>query len=953
MLTSFFCEKAWRFVFFYVSLRAETNERIKSKVMRTILAMLIALLTPLYAIGQTTAEKHYTEDNPLVYEDAWDLWPYVFLNDHGEPEGFNVDMLTELFRELNIPFVIKLKPTMEALEDLRAGRSDLMMRLAATFHDDYAYYGKEAVQLFTHSVVSPKSKPMSIRTIVDLGGHKVIVHTGSLSHRKLIDGGWGENVLPFDDMKEAIQKVSSENDGLIVWNTLSLKWLMKKFQTENLQITPLDIPHGEYKFMSKDTVLLHKLDSAYAVLCAKDRIQPIQNKWFYPERVDSGIPGWVKYVVAVIALVVFMLAYYVVVLHLRERRMSKLIEKHNKRLALILQMTKVRVWIWDVLRQKVIWMNAEGEMEREEHLLSEYEREYTPESFGQMREQMRLIVDGSKSSCVHELFGAGPQQGRAYILTLSVFRRSRRGKPLMLVGMMDDQTDRLVAQRKAKDNMLRYQSIFSTSMIDMTYYNPDGILTNINEKACQTFNCKREDILAEGVPFTNALEDSSLTVDKFEGCYTTHIITAANNKNMSKSIHVPDKRYYEQQLIPVRDVDNRLLGIFGSGRDVSEFVKSYHQMRMSVEELKTAAHNVTEYMSNINFALHVGGVRLADYSPDTHILIIYKEMNAIQLSVKQSRCLSLVDESSKRLAKRLMNSMDMRSDTSIDAEIRTVVRIPGNQVLSLQFHLLPVTDERGVVRNYFGLCRDVSQEKATEEKLEREKTKAQEVESVKNAFLRNMSHEIRTPIATVVGFAQLFVEDHDPADEDGFIEEIKKNANYLLSLVNDILFLSRLDAHMIEFKKAPIDFAYTFEGHCQMGWAKLMKPEVQYVVENPYEHLMVEIDDSNVGHIIEQVAANAARFTDSGTVRARYDYIGGKLLITIDDTGSGISEDQQKSVFERFSTSGNENGTGLGLPICKELAEQMGGSIFINSAVGKGTTVWISLPCEATLIEKK
>ena len=85
--------------------------------MRTIMAMLIALLAPLYAIGQTTAEKHYTEDNPLVYEDAWDLWPYVFLNDHGEPGGFNVDMLTELFRELNIPFVIKLKPTMEALED--------------------------------------------------------------------------------------------------------------------------------------------------------------------------------------------------------------------------------------------------------------------------------------------------------------------------------------------------------------------------------------------------------------------------------------------------------------------------------------------------------------------------------------------------------------------------------------------------------------------------------------------------------------------------------------------------------------------------------------------------------------------------------------------------------------------------------------------------------------------
>jgi len=921
--------------------------------MRAIVAILIALLTPLYAIGQTTAEKHYTEENPLVYEDAWDLWPYVFLNEHGEPEGFNVDMLKELFRVLNIPFEIKLKSTADALEDLRAGRSDLMMRLGATFHDDYAYYGKEVVQLFTHSVVSPKSKPLSVRTMDDLGGHQVIVHSGSLSHRRLVEGGWGKNVVPYDDMKEAIQKVSTEDEGLIVWNTMSLKWLMKKFQTDNLQITPLDVQHGEYKFYSMDTVLLHKLDSAYAILCSTDRILPIQNKWFYPERVDTGVPGWVKYVVTIIGLLVFLLAYYVIVLHLRERKMSHLIEKHNKRMALTLRMTKVRVWLWDVVRQKVIWMNADGEMEKEEHLLSEYERDYTPESFGQMKEVMRQMIDGSKSNIVQELIGAGRQRGREYVLTLSVFRRSKRGRPLMLVGMLDDQTERLIAQRKAKDNMLRYQSIFSTSMVDMTYYNPDGFLSDINEKACQTFNCSREDMLAERPPFYYALEDNSLTIEQFEGSYTTHIIQAVGNENMSKSINVSNKIYYEQQLLPIRDANNRLLGIFGSGRDVSEFVNSYHQLCKKIDQLKSAARDVTEYMGNINFALHVGGGRLADYSPDTHILTIYKEMNVIQLSLTQSRCLSLVDDSSKRLAMRFMNSMDMRSDDSIDAEIKTVVRIPGNQVLSLQFHLLPVFGERGMVNHYFGLCRDVSQQKATEERLEREKSKAQEVENVKNVFLRNMSHEIRTPIATVVGFARLFMEEHNPADEEGFIEEIKKNANYLLSLVNDVLFLSRLDAHMIDFNKAPIDLAYTFEGHCQMGWAKLMNSNVKYVVENPYEHLMVEIDDSNVGRVIEQLAANAARCTDSGTVRARYDYIGGKLLITVDDTGCGVAAERQESVFERFSMSGDDRGTGLGMPICKELTEQMGGSVYINSAAGKGTTVWVVLPCKATLIKKK
>ena len=227
------------------------------------------------------------------------------------------------------------------------------------------------------------------------------------------------------------------------------------------------------------------------------------------------------------------------------------------------------------------------------------------------------------------------------------------------------------------------------------------------------------------------------------------------------------------------------------------------------------------------------------------------------------------------------------------------------------------------------------------------------MENIKNVFLRNMSHEIRTPITTVVGFAELFAQEHDPADEDSFIAEIKYNASYLLKLVNDILFLSRLDAHMLEFTKSPIDFAFTFEGHCQMGWAKHTKPGVKYIVENPYEHLVVDIDDSNVGHIIEQTSENAARYTESGYVRTRYDYIGDKLVITIDDTGAGIDTKKQKHLFERFNTHTNQSGTGLGMPICMELAQQMGGAIHVNSAPGRGTTVWIVIPCKATLIEKK
>lgn len=926
---------------------------MKTRLTLALLLLAATCVSSLCATGGYSASRQYTKENPLVYEDAWDLWPYVFLNEHGEPDGFNIDMLKKIFKELNIPYIIKLKPTREALVDLKDGHSDLMLGMAAPFHDEYASYGREVIQVFTHSVVSPKSEPVIIKTLDDLSRNKVILHNGSFSHHMMKDHGWSANCLPYDDMKEAIQKVSSENQGLIVWNTLSLKWLMQKFQTTNLQITPIDIPYGEYRFMSNDSILLHKVDSTYARLCAMDQMQPILNKWFFPERVDSGIPEWVSYVAAIICLLVFLMVYSVFLLRARENRMRKLITMHNRRLTLILRTSEINVWLYDVQQHTFATMNENGEVDKRQYSVAEFGKSYDPQSFQEFINILQQISNGETENSMSKLTSVESENQRQYIITLSVFRRSKRGKPTMIVGMMDDQTERLQNQQKSKDNMLRYQSIFSTAMVDMTYYNAEGILTDINQKACQTMHCSREELLAEHVPFYYALEDENIDVLSFESSYTTHILKSRSKTHLADSIKLPHDLYYEQLLIPVYDAKGRFLGIFGSGRDVSEFVNSYHQVKKSIEQLTSAAQDVTEYINNINYALHVGGIRLTSYSPITHQLTIYEEMNKVQLRLTQSRCLSLTAPSDKRKSSKLLDSMDFRTSDDIDADIVTTIRTMGDKKLTLQFHFVPIYDNNGDINEYIGLCRDISQEKTTETELEQKKAKAQEVENVKNVFLRNMSHEIRTPITTVVGFAELFAEEHEQEDEDGFIDEIKNNANYLLKLVNDILFLSRLDAHMVEFNKSPIDFAYSFEGHCQMGWSKHTKPGVNYMTENPYEHLIVDIDESNVGHIIERLTENAAIFTESGTVRTRYDYIGDRLLITIDDTGRGINAKQQKKLFERFDGSLASNSSGLGLIICHELVHQMGGSIDINSGEGCGTTVWVSIPCTATLIEKK
>ena len=159
---------------------------------------------------------------------------------------------------------------------------------------------------------------------------------------------------------------------------------------------------------------------------------------------------------------------------------------------------------------------------------------------------------------------------------------------------------------------------------------------------------------------------------------------------------------------------------------------------------------------------------------------------------------------------------------------------------------------------------------------------------------------------------------------------------------------------MIECTKEYIDFAQIFESHCQVGWSGI-NPNVKATIENPYEHLVVNIDHANVGKVIQKLCIHAVNFTHEGSIRAKYDYRHGELTICIEDTGVGIDEQTLPRVFERFvrNKKGELCGTGLDLPIVKALVELMGGSIEFQSALDRGTTAWVSIPCIAKTLEKR
>ena len=893
-----------------------------------------------------TTARIYDEEHPLIYEDAWDLWPYSFVNDIGEPTGYNIDLLKLIFKELNIPYKIKLKPTQDALNDLKAGRADLMCGMDAHFHNEYAQYGKSVIQIFTHSIVHRKDEPVLVKSVDDLAKHRVIVHGGSFSHHLMEERGWGKNAIPYNDMQEALQYVHNHKGSQIAWNTLSLKWLLHKFNYDELELTPVNIPHGEYKFMSNDERLLEQVDSVFAKLNSEDRLHPIQNKWFYPEHKETGIPSWVWYVVAALLTIIILFLIYYIFSRFYERRMTKNLRRTNNRLSLILNTSKVHIWLYDITTKTLTSISQEGK-KSSIPLSPDFIHFYLiPEDFERLCILFDELAVQKKEQETMEFHAIKKDDKTAHIFSVdfSVMKRDKNGNPIVLIGATTNITEARQRQQQQKDTMLRYQHIFNSAMVDTVSYDENGFIDDMNDKAAKGIGGDIQRIIDSHISVQNVIGDPNLSLDDLDYTYLTQIYKSPDDKRTLNQYLGRDELYYELQLVPVRDDEGKLLGIYGTGRDVTELAKSYSSLQKKIIKLQEATDELQDYMRNIDYVMKNGGLRIVEYSPETHMLTVYSKIEHVQYRLTQTRLISLTAEESKKTIQRIMNTMDSRTQQSVKIVVKSTIRTKGGKPLYLTFSFVPVTDANGYITNYFGMCRDISDIKATEEQLALETKKAQEVEEVKNAFLHNMCHEIRTPLNSVVGFAELIEQSQNSEDEHFYIEEIKKSSRILLTLVNNILFLSRLDAGMIKFRPEPVDFASFFKERCQAAWKYCQQPGVKYTIDTPYEDLTLDIDQTNTGFIIDQIITNAAQHTSSGYVRARFDYNSEDLTVAVQDTGCGIPSDQTERVFERFVTTKN-NSSGLGLPICQEVVKLMGGRIHLRSEVGKGTIVWVIIPC--------
>ena len=495
--------------------------------------------------------------------------------------------------------------------------------------------------------------------------------------------------------------------------------------------------------------------------------------------------------------------------------------------------------------------------------------------------------------------------------------------------------------RLALDNSEKIlRNIYKNLPAGVELYDKDGYLVDINDKELEIFGWSDKNEALRVNLFDNpnipsevkeklrAKEDVDFSID-----YDFSKISQYVNTRRNGIINLTTK------VTALYDSQNQFINYLFINIDTTETTNAYTK----IQEFENLFLLIGDY-AKVGFA-HFNVLTRDGYAQDTWYRNL-GEKEGIPMPQVIGVYAHVVPED-QAVLKNFVGEVKTGKATSLRKEVR-VCRENGKYTwTSINVMVRDYRPQDGIIEmlciNY-----DITPLKETEQKLIIARDKAEELDRLKSAFLANMSHEIRTPLNAIVGFSSLLAETDSRNERQEYIKIVQENNELLLQLISDILDLSKIEAGTFNFVYTNVDVNETCAEIIKSMSMKVSKG-VELIFEEPFPECYIYTDKNRFTQVISNFINNALKFTQQGCITLGYEQVSHqKIKFYVRDTGMGIPEEKQKSVFERFVKLNTfVQGTGLGLSICKSIVSQMGGEIGVDSTEGIGSCFWFTHPYHA------
>ncbi len=912
--------------------------------MKRILFILIALQTTIVPLLAQSLSEKYNKERPVVVVCDWDKPPYEFLDDKGMPAGSNIDVLNAVMEKLNLPVKYVMKEWSIALKNFERGDADIILANARRYRKGH-YAISENIVNYNRIRVAMHSDSIGMVTLKQLEREGAVFKPGDYSAYYFQDGDTiNTSFMEFQSPKTALTGLINGDYKYYVWGEAPLKWKIKELQLEGIILNDVSIPISEIHIIGHDKDLIERMDDQYSRLKQSGVIAQLQDKWLHPERVKDESTPILLYIGLGTLILIALFYLFIRLAKAHVKSATRQSTELNDMMYKALHMGNFNVMEYDIKNDRMT--NRYGNILPKAGMsLAEYTRRMHPDQQAEFTQKMKRLIEGRERHFeLNKRWNKGTDDAPDWLNFQghAISELAADGHPEYIVNAIHDVTQDMEEDKAGRELVRKYERLSNIPFIAMSFYSKEGWLMDLNDSMKEL--CGMDD------PETKRFWES---VCMFDVPLFRNVYSPDNRNDLLVCQHMdyPEMgidRYIEFNILPLFNADGEIANYFITTLDVTDDRTRDHLKHLQDKDIQLMQAEIENRKQRLNYLLKNSQRFLWHSDIENRMLYFYRQLGEPEISMDFDTYLSYLAEEDRHRTLEILNSQEMLNNDFHGDIYHFNHSTTGPEEGWFEISGKPIRNKDGKVTGHFGVSIDITNFMKARKELEIVTKQASESVRMKSGFMASMTHELRTPLNAIVGFTSVLSAFADSPERAEYVRIIRNSSDMLQRLINDIIDASSLTDGVISIKPEQVDFARLFDDICFTLQQRIEKPEVQFWKDNPYKSFVTTIDPGRIQQVLTNFLTNAVKFTKEGHIRLGYRYQNDGLYLFCEDTGAGIPKDKQQIVFNRFVKLDEfVQGTGMGLAICKSIAESCGGKIGVDSeGAGKGSTFWLWIPCK-------